>query len=83
MLEVVAQLPKNLVSKKRSVEKFTTSKDSLQWMTYDAAANVDSDEVIREYLDNGTMVSRPNPKLRKTTNLKWPRTLEVAYAIEK
>ena len=75
-------IPPAAVERKEQLIRERTSGSTGSWISFMAAADVDGEDMVKEWIANGTVRTRFNPKLTKDTQIKWPFFLEIAKETE-
>eukprot|EP00959_Pyramimonas_sp_CCMP1952_P431207 9031093-Pyramimonas_sp.AAC.1 len=82
ILSKAGTVPAALLQRVRTISNEKEDNTTGEWMTFKAAADRDGEQLIRECIAHGTVVTRPNPKLPPSTQIEHPWNLEVAYVKE-
>lgn len=83
---VVITKPKQMamvVEKCRRLTVKTAESTEGEWVSFNFLANRDGRDLVLEYIETGAVKTRPNPKLRGGSRIKWPENLELAFVSEK
>ena len=75
-------IPPAALERKERLIRNRTSGSTSSWISFKAAADVDGEDIVKEWIANGTVRTRFNPKLTKDTQIKWPFFLEIAKETE-
>ena len=73
--------PAALERKERRIRE-RTSGSTGSWISFKAAADVDGEDMVKEWITNKTVKTRFNPKLTKDMQIKWPFFLEILKETE-
>ena len=75
-------IPPAALERKERLIRERTSGSTGSWISFKAAADVDGEDMVKEWIANGTVRTRFNLKLTKGTQIKWPFFLEIAKETE-